>query len=232
MGGSATRTDCPRPRPQVAWPNEYDAIQSMHLFKWLVGSVIFLVLVSVAAVFVYCTIPSGNTKRSHFDTIIVLGSPTNQNGTASPVGRARVLEGVREYQRGVAPTLIMTGGRAHNQYVEEEAMADFAVAQGVPSGSIVREGQAHDTIQNAYYSVQLMQARGWTSAEVVSSPSHLARASLIFERFPIEFRTHAAPDAPEMGRLYPMAAYVREIEYTDTLRLFGFKPNRFLPTRH
>ncbi len=120
---------------------------------------------------------------SHFDTLIVLGTPANPDGSASPEQRERTLEGVREYKAGVASHLIMTGGAAHNQFVEADVMKELAVAQGVPADAITEEGQAQNTIQNIYYSEKIMAAQHWTSAEVVSSPSHLPRAALILAHY-------------------------------------------------
>jgi uncharacterized SAM-binding protein YcdF (DUF218 family) len=100
---------------------------------------------------------------------------------------------VREYERGVAPHILMTGGAAHNHFVEAEVMARTAESEGVPASAIIIEGKALDTIQNACYSVRLMREHGWKSAEVVSTAAHLPRAAMIFEPLPIEWRMHAAP---------------------------------------
>jgi uncharacterized SAM-binding protein YcdF (DUF218 family) len=91
---------------------------------------------------------------------------------------------------------------------------------------VLEETRAHDTIQNAYYSVQIMQAHGWNSAEIVSSGSHLARASLIFAHFPIRYRTHGSKPG---AFWYECAAYLHEMRVTDRLRLLGFKHSRYLP---
>ena len=74
-----------------------------------------------------------------------------------------------------------------------------------------------------------MQARGWSSAEVVSSRSHLPRASLIFAHHPIAYRMHGAPDPAEMGWEFNLGSYVNEARNTDRIRLFGFRPNPYLP---
>jgi uncharacterized SAM-binding protein YcdF (DUF218 family) len=37
-----------------------------------------------------------------------------------------------------------------------------------------------------------MKAHGWRSAEVVSNAYHLPRAGMIFDKMPLEWRTHAA----------------------------------------
>ena len=55
-------------------------------------------------------------------------------------------------------------------------------------------------MQNACFAVRIMRARGWRSAEVVSSDYHLPRAAMIFSRTPIQWRVHAAPPlAPQSG---------------------------------
>lgn len=192
----------------------------------LLAILVIAVLGFGAAVVTYETIPRGNTEQSRFDAIIVLGYPANADGTPSPIQRARVLEGVREYRAGVSPRLIITGGAAHNTQIEAAVMARFAEKQGVPESAVIIEPQAHDTIQNAFYSVRIMQAHGWHSAEVVSSPSHLARASLIFSHFPIRYRTQAS----KPGRFwYECVVHLHEMRVTDRIRLFGFKPTPYLP---
>lgn len=110
----------------------------------------------------------------------------------------RVNEGVREYERGVAPRLIFTGGAAHNRFVEANAMARVARARGVPASAILEETHALDTIQNLCYSARMLTQRGLHSAEIVSSPSHLPRAAMIASHLPpalaIQWRTHPAAD--------------------------------------
>lgn len=137
--------------------------------------------------------PHGNTSLTHFDTIIVLGDPADADGNPTPIEQARVTEAVREYERGVAPHLIFTGGAVHNQFVEAEVMARTAESQGIPVDAVVVEPAARNTIENACYAVRMMKAHGWGSAEIVSSNWHLQRAGLIFSRMPIAWRMHAAP---------------------------------------
>jgi uncharacterized SAM-binding protein YcdF (DUF218 family) len=181
-----------------------------------------------AVFFLDRTLPLSNTSATHFDTLIVLGYPAQRDGTPRPEMRERVMEGVREYRAGVAPRIIVTGGAAHNHYVEADVMAKLAESQGVPASAILEENQAKDTIQNAYYSVRIMEAHGWHSAEVISSHSHLPRASLIFAHFPIAWRMHAAPTPPEYGLLHRAAVEWYEAADTARLRLTSFPESRFL----
>ena len=137
--------------------------------------------------------PQGNTDQARFDAIVVLGNPADADGNPTPVQLARVTEAVHEYERGAAAHLIFSGGAAHSRFVEAQVMARTAESMGIPQSAIVMEPQAQDTIQNACYSVKLMRAHGWESAEVVSSPWHLQRAGLIFSRLPVKWRVHGAP---------------------------------------
>jgi uncharacterized SAM-binding protein YcdF (DUF218 family) len=157
--------------------------------------------------------PAGNTFLTRFDAIIVLGTPTDHDGNPTPELLARVSEGVREYERGVAPRLILTGGAAHNRFIEARVMAQAAHAQGIPETAMFLEPEAKDTIQNACFVTRMMKAQGWRSAEVVSSASHLPRVGLIFSREPIEWKTHASP------RLSPESSVLASIEVAkETLK--------------
>lgn len=149
--------------------------------------------------------PWSNTSRTRFDAIIVLGSPADSDGNPTPKQLARVTEGVREYGRGVAPRLILTGGAAHNGFIEADVMARATEAQGIPRSAILVEPKALDTIQNACYAERIMKSHGWRSAEVVSSASHLPRASLVFQRLPLEWRMHVAPPLEPGSSAMPFA---------------------------
>jgi uncharacterized SAM-binding protein YcdF (DUF218 family) len=138
-------------------------------------------------------VPTANTSRDHFDEILVLGYPADGDGNPTPEELARVSEGVREYERGVAPRLLFTGGAVRNKFVEADVMAAAAAAQGIPPSAIFVETKARDTIQNVCYSARIMQAHGWHSAEVVSSAYHLPRAGMIFGHTALKWRLHAAP---------------------------------------
>ena len=184
----------------------------------------------------YITLPTHNVKATHFDTLIVLGYPSNRDGTPSPEQRERVLEGVRQYKAGIAPRIIMTGAAAHNQYIEADVMAQFAESQGIPTDAIIEEPQAHDTIQNIYYSAKLMHENGWSSAEIISSPSHLPRAALIANTLNIDqptlsiaWRTHPAHWPPEYSLWHKLKLYTGEARGCLYLRFHGFPNSKFLP---
>jgi len=162
--------------------------------------------------------PLTNTNRAHFDAIIVLGTPADADGNPTPAQLSAVTEAVREYERGVAPRLVITGGAAHNGYVEANVMARVARAEGLPPSTVLIEPRARNTMENACYSEQLLAASNWHSAEVVSSASHLARTALIFGALPMEWRLHAAPPVTANGANADRMASA--VEVLKTMRYF------------
>jgi len=155
--------------------------------------------------------PSGNTAQQQFDVLIVLGTPADADGNPSPRELAHVSEAVREYGRGVAPRMILTGGAVHNRYVEAQVMARTAEAQGIPAQVIFQDPDARDTIQNACDSLRIMRSHGWQSAEVISSPAHLPRAAMILSRLPLKWRVHAAPPVEPATPGESMAGSIVEV---------------------
>jgi uncharacterized SAM-binding protein YcdF (DUF218 family) len=198
----------------------------------LAGLGLLILLFLLVLVTTYATVPSKNCTLNHFDTIVVLGTPTLENGQPSPEERERVNEAVREFRAGRADHIIFSGGATMKQFVEGQSMANLAETQGVPSSAIVIEDQARNTIQNIYFTNQIMQQKGWTSVEVVSSPSHLPRTALILKRYSFLWKEHASRWPPEFDWKDIGALYAGEVMDTFVLRWFGFAPSPFLPLRY
>ena len=143
-----------------------------------------LSLVAVAAILILLAwgviarrlAPTSITSLTRFDAIIVLGYPADSDGNPKPIQLARVTEAVHEYERGVAPRLIFTGGAVLNRFVEARVMARTAQAQGIPESAIFVEPEAKDTIQNACYAVRIMKAHG--GGDFVRQPPTPRRADL------------------------------------------------------
>lgn len=114
------------------------------------------------------------------DVIIVPGHPANADGSPSPAMLEQVALAAQLYQASLARSLLFTGGAVHTMHVEAQVMAELAARLGVPVAAIVVETQARDTFENARYCRQIMQARGWQDAIVVTAPYHVRRASRIF----------------------------------------------------
>jgi uncharacterized SAM-binding protein YcdF (DUF218 family) len=182
---------------------------------------------------IYFSIPIQDTQQTQFDVILVLGNPAKDDGSIGPEAKSRLLEGIRQYRAGVAPRLLLTGGAVTNRFVETQVMMQFARSQGVPASALFTEDRSRNTIQSAFYTYQLMQAHDWTSALVVSSPTHIRRASLIFSHYPLAWRMDAAPWPSDFPLWKWLWFWTSEIGYTSYGRIFGF-PNagQYLPHTH
>ena len=206
------------------------------MLRWierlLAGFGLLIILCLILFIVTFETVPTHNSNLTHFDVILVLGCPALLNGQISPEERERVTEGVKEFKAGRASHMLFTGGPTENQWVESEVMATLAEQQGVPAAAITVEEQSQNTIQNIYFSNQIMQQKNWTSAEVVSSPSHLPRAGLILEHYRFRWSEHAAPWPPEYGWREIGLIYAEEIVETWVLRWHGFPPSPFLPLHY
>jgi len=143
--------------------------------------------------------PTSNTSQDHFDVLIVLGSPVDADGNPSPRELARVTEAVHEYERGVAPHIIFTGGAVANRFVEAQVMARTAEAQGIPASAVLEDPAARDTMENTCNALAIMRRHDWDSAEVISSPSHLPRAAMILSRLSLKWQVHPAPALGPVG---------------------------------
>lgn len=169
-----------------------------------------VVALAVWAMLARAFAPLSNTNLARFDAIVVLGSPVDSDGNPTPQQLAHVMEGVREYMRGAAPRMIVTGGPTRHGFVEAEVMARVAESQGIPESAIFVEPRAMDTIENACYAERIMKAHGWRSAEVVSSLYHLPRAAMIFGQQPMQWRMRAAPPLTPQSELRTVATNLLE----------------------
>jgi len=79
------------------------------------------------------------------------------------------------YKLGFAPRIIMSG-RGGGQ------MAKRAVSTGVKERDILIEDKSESTYQNAVYSRDIVVARNFKSAIIVTSPYHMRRTKLVFGR--------------------------------------------------
>lgn len=126
------------------------------------------------------------------DALVVLGSPTRDDGSLSEVGEERVRLAVTLWRRGVAPLVVFTGAGAAHTPAEAPAMAARARALGLPDQAIRVEARSRTTRENARLSAELLAGEGAREVWLVTQPFHLRRARSLFRRAGL--RAYAAPD--------------------------------------
>ena len=109
--------------------------------------------------------------------IVVLGA-AQWNGSPSPVLAARLDHAVELYQKGVAPTIIVTGGKqAGDRVTQGRAGYDYLRKRGVPDKAIKVEVDGTNTFEELSAAALIMRNAGLGEHVVlVSDPYHLARA--------------------------------------------------------
>jgi uncharacterized SAM-binding protein YcdF (DUF218 family) len=114
-------------------------------------------------------------ERPPADAIVVMGA-AQYDGRPSPVFAARLDHAIDLYHAGVAPILIVTGGKAEGDRTTEAASArDYATNHDVPDEAILAEDQSRTTLQSIRGVAGLMRDHGLETAVFVSDPSHMLR---------------------------------------------------------
>ena len=114
-------------------------------------------------------------ERRQADAIVVLGA-AQFNGTPGGVFEARLQHAVDLYHEGVAPYLVVTGGKLPGDRTTEAATArKWAIAHGVPASAILGEDEGRSTLESLEAVVGIFRERGLTSAVFVSDRTHMLR---------------------------------------------------------
>jgi uncharacterized SAM-binding protein YcdF (DUF218 family) len=114
-------------------------------------------------------------ERTRADAIVVMGA-AQYDGRPSPVFAARLDHAIELFHDGVAPRLIVTGGKREGDRTTEAASArGYAIEHGVPEEAILSEDTSRTTLQSIRRVAALMRGQGIGSAVFVSDPSHMLR---------------------------------------------------------
>jgi uncharacterized SAM-binding protein YcdF (DUF218 family) len=128
--------------------------------------------------------------------IVVLGA-AQYVGRPSPVLRARVDHAVSLWKRGLAPTLILTGGTGVGDTTSEAAVArKYAMTLGVPDRAIVIEIKGRTTSESMRAVARIMDDREQESVILVSDPFHMLRLSILAKRFGLDPYTSPTRTSP------------------------------------
>lgn len=114
-------------------------------------------------------------ERTPADAIVVMGA-AQYDGRPSPVFAARLDHAIELFHDGVAPRLIVTGGKREGDRTTEAASGrGYAIKHGVPEEAILSEDTSRTTLQSIRRVAALMRGQGIGSAVFVSDPSHMLR---------------------------------------------------------
>jgi uncharacterized SAM-binding protein YcdF (DUF218 family) len=132
--------------------------------------------VAIGGYTAYRIFDQGNRdERRQADAIVVMGA-AQYDGRPSPVFAARLDHAIELFHAGIAPRLIVTGGKREGDRTTEAASARiYAVQRDVPDEAILAEDTSRTTLQSIRRVAALMRGEGMESAVFVSDPSHMLR---------------------------------------------------------
>jgi uncharacterized SAM-binding protein YcdF (DUF218 family) len=179
--------DVPRPRRdrvrRLRRADRVDRPRRRTLRRVILAAVLLLVVVlGYYAVTLYQVWSTGRSDQARpVDAIVVLGA-AQYDGRPSPQLAARLDHVVELWPQGVAPLVVVTGGKQPaDRYTEAEASAAYLFERGVPPEAIIQENEGRSTGESLRGAAEQLNARGLDTVLIVTDPYHALRSRLIAE---------------------------------------------------
>jgi uncharacterized SAM-binding protein YcdF (DUF218 family) len=167
----------------------------------VVGFVLAWVLAASALRWMGASRPAPNER---FDAIVVLGCRVRDGQASAAFGR-RLDVACALLREGIAPTLVITGGKVGSHVTEAEAGRTYVLSHGLaPVDRIVLEDRATTTRENASLTRALI---GDVPVLIVTTDWHVPRARRVFLRSFMRVEAASAPGKLR-GALREVAAWL------------------------
>jgi len=133
---------------------------------------------------------SGYPKAQKYDVGIVLGGFSGLNNRNNQIAFSgsgdRLFQAIALYKKGQIKQILLSSGSA-NLISKEIKEADLAIQYlkliGIPDTAILVENQSRNTVENAKYSLALIEKKSLhAKVLVITSAWHIPRAKLIFDK--------------------------------------------------
>ncbi|HXG96992.1 MAG TPA: YdcF family protein [Gemmatimonadales bacterium] len=162
------------------------------------GIVVAVILMALgwAAVVVAVAVQAAHDQATGADAIAVLGA-AQYNGRPSPVFRARLDHAATLYQRGLAPTVLVTGGvGARDTLNEANVGRSYLVHLGIPDDAVIPLAGGHDTFSSIDQVRRWFNGRDSRRVLLVSDGFHMLRLQIIARRLGLTPYTSPAAGSP------------------------------------
>lgn len=193
------------------------------MLRIALAALVVLVLYLVAT-FVQVVAASRQDDVSRSDAIVVMGA-AQYNGTPSPVLQERLDHALELYRDGVAPRIVLTGGKqAGDRFTEAYAGYRYLTQKGVPTEDLVVVTDGNSSWDSLRAAERVLAREDADRVTLVSDSYHSARLKGIAGELGMDAAvspTGAAPTVPELLRETGLVAVGRVIGYGRLLRLSG-----------
>lgn len=191
-----------------------------RLRRWVVrgaGVLVLLAVSYVAITFVQVWRASSRDDTTMAGAIVVLGA-AQYDGRPSPVLAARLQHGLDLYRRGLAPIIVVTGGRQEGDtYTEATSGYNWLRARGVPDEAIRKEVQGRTTYESLSAAAAFLEDEGIDEVLLVTDGYHALRVAGIAEEVGLEPHVSGVGDGPTIAQL------ARETAAVSVGRIIGYR---------
>ena len=131
------------------------------------------------------------------DCILILGCGVRDTGEPSLMLRDRLDMGLRLYELGAAPKLLMSGDHGRITYDEVNVMKNYAMDRGVPSEDVFMDHAGFSTYESMFRAKEVFRAE---KVIIVSQKYHLYRAVYDARALGLDAIGVAAEDIAYLGQ--------------------------------
>ena len=172
-------------------------------FRIVVG-LAALVVLYVGLTFAQVWWASRSNDTAKASAIVVMGA-AQWNGVPSPVLAGRLDHAVALYEEGVAPLIVVTGGKqAGDAVTQGRSGYEYLRSKGVPDEAIKVEVEGTNSFEELSASALILERAGvGNDVVIVTDPYHALRAGEIAEEVgmrPHVSPTHASSSLRQMAR--------------------------------
>jgi uncharacterized SAM-binding protein YcdF (DUF218 family) len=187
-----------------------------------VAIALFVVLLTyLSIVFVQVWLAARRDDARPADAIVVLGA-AQFDGRASKILAARLDHAIGLYKRGIAPIVVVTGGKQPgDRFTEASVGASYLAARGVPERAILRETTGRTSWQSLAAAARFLKARHLGSVVLVSDPYHSARIEDLAHDVGLKAATSPTRTSPIKGA-GEWRRFVTETIRVAAGRIFGY----------
>jgi len=160
------------------------------------------------------------------DAIVVLGTAQYQ-GTPSPVFQSRLDHAADLYRRGLAPLIVVAGGKQEGDlYTEAAAGTRYLEANGVPREALLAVAEGNDTLTSLRGVARELRERQLRSVVLVSDRRHIFRSRAMTSGLRLQPRSSPTNNSPAEGTAILRVRYTaREVAaYTKYLLTRSYVP--------
>ena len=188
----------------------------------VVAALVALVVVYFGVTFVQVWLAGREDHAERAQAIVVFGA-AQYNGRPSAVLRARLDHAVDLWERDLAPTIVVTGGKQPgDEFTEAAASARYLMSNGVPDSAILREVSGRNSWDSLAAAANFLRRRGITKVLLVSDPFHALRINGMADELGLDGHVSPTRTSPIDGGA-ELRQMVKETAAVGVGRLIGYR---------